>query len=224
MFLMLCSTELPPLLPDGIAIAASANPFCPESAVTFSSTAINSGAMPMYQWKVNSILSIPSILSIFTYNPANSDSVSCIMTSKPFKLKGGLPLAGIYSGPGVNSLTGTFTPSIAGTGLKTINYTYTNVASCSANKSKTIQVLANPAFICGNTPNDIRDGKSYPTVLIGTQCWMASNLDFGFTISDLTPQTDNCTPEKYLRPSSFNQWFQDIAEWRILSDLKLELP
>ncbi|MCX6278563.1 MAG: hypothetical protein NT004_10745, partial [Bacteroidetes bacterium] len=51
-----------------------------------------------------------------------------------------------------------------------------------------------------------------PTVLIGTQCWMSSNLDFGFPISDSTPQTDNCTPEKYLRPSSlvprpsFYQW------------------
>ncbi|MCX6278545.1 MAG: hypothetical protein NT004_10650, partial [Bacteroidetes bacterium] len=197
--------------------------------------------MPSYQWNINSILSIPSILSIHTYNPANSYAVSCIMTSNPscvtgnpatsakivmsgtlapivsfascfdtvttvnakdFKLKGGLPLGGTYSGPGINSITGTFTPSVAGTGLKTINYTYTNVAACSAAKSKTILVLANPPFICGNTLADIRDGTSYPTVLIGTQCWMSSNLDFGFTILDLVPQTDNCKPEKYFRPSS----------------------
>ena len=131
------------------------------------------------------------------------DTVTTV-NAKPFKLKGGLPLGGTYSGPGVNSLTGTFTPSVAGTGLKTMNYTYTNVAACSADKSKTILVLANPAFICGNTLTDIRDGKSYPTVLIGTQCWMAANLDFGFTISDITPQTDNCIAEKYIRYSTFN--------------------
>ena len=41
---------------------------------------------------------------------------------------------------------------------------------------------------------------------------MKTNLDFGTQISDLTPQTDNCTPEKYTRASStaphptFYQW------------------
>ncbi|MEI6436958.1 MAG: PKD-like domain-containing protein, partial [Bacteroidota bacterium] len=70
-----------PALPAAIIISASSNPFCPGYSVTFMSTAINGGAMPMYQWKVNTILSIPSILPIFTYNPNNNDTVSCIMTS-----------------------------------------------------------------------------------------------------------------------------------------------
>jgi len=120
--------------------------------------------------------------------------------AKPYKLKGGIPLGGTYSGPGVNGMTGIFTPSVAGTGLKTITYTYTNVASCSAGKSKTILVQPNPVFTCGNSFSDIRDGKSYPTVQIGTQCWMAANLDFGTQISDLTPQTDNCIAEQYSTP------------------------
>jgi uncharacterized protein (TIGR02145 family) len=117
--------------------------------------------------------------------------------AKPFRLKGGIPLGGTYSGPGVNGMTGIFTPSVAGTGLKTISYTYTNVASCSAGKSKTILVQPNPAFICGNSFSDIRDGKSYPTVQIGTQCWMAANLNRGTQITSAQVQFDNCVDEKY---------------------------
>jgi uncharacterized protein (TIGR02145 family) len=125
-------------------------------------------------------------------------------------LKGGIPLGGTFSGPGVNPATGVFTPSTAGTGLKTILYTYTNVLSCSANMSKTILVQPNPAFICGNNFTDIRDNKIYPTVQIGAQCWMQTNLDFGITIDDFTQQTDNCISERYLSlvnsHLSFYQW------------------
>jgi uncharacterized protein (TIGR02145 family) len=137
------------------------------------------------------------------------DTVTTI-GAKPFKLKGGTPLGGTFSGPGVNPVTGVFTPSVAGTGLKTIFYTYTNVLSCSANKSKTILVQPNPAFACGNNFTDIRDNKTYPTVQLGSQCWMQTNLDFGITIDDFTQQTDNCISERYLSlvnsHLSFYQW------------------
>jgi len=168
-----------------------------------------------------------SNLNCVTGNPASSARIimseraapnvtftSCfdtvtILGAQPFSLHGGLPLGGQYSGPGVN--TGIFTPSVAGTGLKTITYGYSNVYTCLATKTKTILVQPNPSFTCGNNLTDIRDNKVYPTVQIGSQCWMASNLDFGFQISDLTPQTDNCISEKYRNSSfvisnSFYQW------------------
>ncbi|HOV12189.1 MAG TPA: hypothetical protein PLL90_10550, partial [Bacteroidales bacterium] len=34
-------------------------------------------------------------------------------------------------------------------------------------------------FQCGDTLIDYRDGKKYPTVQIGSQCWIAKNLDVG---------------------------------------------
>jgi uncharacterized protein (TIGR02145 family) len=118
-------------------------------------------------------------------------------TAQPFKLKGGIPPGGIYSGPGVNSLTGIFTPSLAGTGTKTITYTYTNAAMCSRSKSIHIIVQAAPSFICGNNFTDIRDNKVYPTVQIGSQCWLASNLNYGTIIASTQDQRDNCISEKY---------------------------
>jgi len=173
---------------------------------------------------------ITSNLNCVTGNPASSGKIimsgnpvplisfttcfdtATLLSAQPFNLHGGLPLGGQYSGPGVNSITGTFTPSVAGTGLKTITYIYSNVYTCLASKTKTILVQPNPSFNCGNNLTDIRDNKVYPTIQIGSQCWMASNLDFGSQISDLTPQTDNCLNEKYTRNSSlvisnsFYQW------------------
>jgi uncharacterized protein (TIGR02145 family) len=224
-----------PLLPASVAIAASANPVCAGTSVTFTATPVNGGTTPVYQWKVNGINAGANSPN-FSFIPQTSDSIRCVMTSnlacvsnnpassnmivmvvssvpvvtfticfdsittinaKPIKLKGGIPLGGTYSGPGVNSTTGVFTPSVAGTGTKTITYSYTNVSLCSASKTKNIIVLSAAAFTCGNNLTDIRDGKVYPTVQIGSHCWMASNLNYGNRVPSTGHQRDNCTPEKY---------------------------
>ena len=44
---------------------------------------------------------------------------------------------------------------------------------------------------------DVRDGKTYRTVLIGTQCWMAQNLNIGTIIDSVPNQTNNNILEKY---------------------------
>jgi len=120
-----------------------------------------------------------------------------ILNARPFLLKGGIPPGGIYSGAGVNSLDGSFSPSLAGTGIKTITYTYQNQYSCMDSKTRTVTVQATPAFNCGQTFTDIRDGLTYPTVLIGTQCWMGKDLNYGALIPGTTFQFDNCITEKY---------------------------
>jgi uncharacterized protein (TIGR02145 family) len=156
-----------------------------------------------------------SNLSCVIGNPASSAKIimsgtlapivtftSCFDTTttvnaKPIKLKGGIPLGGTYSGPGVNSLTGIFTPATAGIGTKTITYTYTNAAMCSALAQ--IHIINYPLSVvnCGNPITDIRDNKVYQTVQIGSQCWLASNLNYGTILGSSQDQRDNCITEKY---------------------------
>lgn len=227
-------TVNPWILAD-VSIAASANPVCPGTPVTFTATPVNPGSTPAYQWMVNG-MNTGLNNAVFTFTPTTGDTVQCFMTSslacitvnptgsnkigmsslpmpvvtftpcfdtitrvdaKSFKLKGGIPLGGIYSGPGVNSSTGIFTPSAAGTGTKTITYTYTNAVLCSDTRSVILDLRSATPFACGNELTDIRDGKKYSTMQVGSQCWMAANLDFGLQISDLTHQRDNCIVEKY---------------------------
>jgi uncharacterized protein (TIGR02145 family) len=51
-------------------------------------------------------------------------------------------------------------------------------------------------FHCGDSLLDIRDGRIYATVQIGTQCWMAQNINYGTMIIG-KDQTNNDIPEKF---------------------------
>lgn len=51
------------------------------------------------------------------------------LSTPPFELTGGMPVGGEYSGPGVSN--GVFDPSVAGLGMHTITYTYTDINFCS---------------------------------------------------------------------------------------------
>ena len=54
-----------------------------------------------------------------------------------------------------------------------------------------------PVFSCGDPLVDIRDGKIYATVEIGSQCWMAENLNIGIRIDGVNDQANNASVEKY---------------------------
>lgn len=75
---------------------------------------------------------------------------------------------------------------------------------------------------CGDTLIDIRDGKKYTTILIGSQCWMQQNLNLGkFTLNYSTgvPHSDvsnNGIIEKYCQQNDTTRCdtFGGLYEWR----------
>jgi uncharacterized protein (TIGR02145 family) len=166
----------------------------------------------------NPVISTPILMIVIdapevTFTPC-FDTLTTT-NAKPILLRGGIPLGGLYSGIGVNS--GYFYPSIAGPGNHMISYLYTNSALCSDTGYLRVISLQASAFTCGSILTDIRDGSAYPTVQIGTQCWMAADLKYGTEIPMMNPQRDNCTPEKYESQSTLYQWeevmqYQDAEE------------
>jgi uncharacterized protein (TIGR02145 family) len=80
--------------------------------------------------------------------------------------------------------------SYGGDYLMRVNSSYgTSVFYVSSVDSVTIQAI--------DSITDSRDGKKYATIMIGTQCWMAQNLNVGTRISGTSNQTNNGVIEKY---------------------------
>lgn len=65
-----------------------------------------------------------------------------------------------------------------------------------------VTVTQSGYFPCGTPLTDIRDGKIYSTIQIGTQCWMAQNLNIGTRINSSNDQTNNGIIEKYCQNNS----------------------
>jgi len=86
-------------------------------------------------------------------------------------------------------------PNSTFTGIPTVDYklTWTISTNCvSLSDTVHIQFLS-----CGLPITDARDGKTYNTLQINDQCWMAQNLNIGVRIPGTNDQTDNGIIEKY---------------------------
>ncbi|MFZ4708201.1 MAG: FISUMP domain-containing protein, partial [Bacteroidales bacterium] len=60
-----------------------------------------------------------------------------------------------------------------------------------------VKLTAHTSIPCGQPFTDIRDGKVYGTVQIGSQCWMKQNLNTGTMVNGYQNQANNQVIEKY---------------------------
>ncbi|NCA74983.1 MAG: hypothetical protein EOM90_01490 [Alphaproteobacteria bacterium] len=105
-----------------VTIAASANPVTAGTAVTFTATPVNGGASPDYQWKVNGI-NAGSNSSNYTYNPADGDVITCVVTSNASCITGNPAVSNaivMVVNPAVQPCSGIPTVSYGGKTYNTI--------------------------------------------------------------------------------------------------------
>jgi hypothetical protein len=114
-----------PILPVSVAIAASANPICQATPVTFTATPTNGGT-PSYQWyKGASLLTGETASTYLTSTLANSDAITVVMTSSQ-SCKSGSPATSsavtmtVYPTTAGGTLSGGTTPIALGESIGTI--------------------------------------------------------------------------------------------------------
>ncbi len=73
---------------------------------------------------------------------------------------------------------------------------------------------------CGTEFTDDRDHQKYRTILIGTQCWMAENLNIGTMINGSVAQSDNGHIEKYCYDDDIAncKTYGGLYQWNELMD------
>ena len=185
--------------------------------VTYHVTPVVNGCTGMPADVTDTVNPLPAVSLTSCWDPKTTN------TAKPFRLKGGIPLGGTYSGSGISG--GYYYPSLAGPGTHAIHYAYTNAMGCSNSANQNIIIISTPGFFCGNTLTDIRDNQTYPTVQFGTQCWMAANLNYGTMIQGNTAQRDNCTPEKYCSNNvAANCGSKTYYQWDELMKYEVAVP
>jgi len=130
----------------------------------------------------------PDILNI------NSDTIF-LMANQPINGQGTWI---IISGVG-GYISDSTNPISAFSGLSNTTYklVWKIVNNCGLSTDTVLFNFANKDFICGDSIVDTRDWQGYKTAQIGSQCWMAENLNIGVSINSNTDQTSNSIIEKY---------------------------
>ncbi|MEI6436261.1 MAG: hypothetical protein WCP32_15610, partial [Bacteroidota bacterium] len=70
-----------PLLPASVSIAASANPVCLNTNITFTATPVNGGTSPVYQWKLNGVNAGTNSTTYSNASLSDGDIITCTLTS-----------------------------------------------------------------------------------------------------------------------------------------------
>jgi len=121
-------------------------------------------------------------------NPSVSflpDNTAFCNNSASVDLIGGIPLGGIYSGAGVSN--GEFNPSLAGSGLHPITYTYTDVNGCSNAASAVFEVAVCTGVETFVQPElEVRPNPMESSTLVSLKNYVGSDSQFNLLLMDAT--------------------------------------
>ncbi|MFH2094943.1 MAG: FISUMP domain-containing protein, partial [Bacteroidota bacterium] len=174
-----------------------------QNPVISNTSAVNSGNYLVYAYNTCGSTVTSSVTVLISLLPTVADAgPDQNVTGTTTVLAGNIPTEGtgiwtIISGSG-GTIGDASNPASSFTGIQNTIYelVWTISNNCGSSSDTVIIDLTVP-FTCGDSLTDFRDGQKYPTVLIGTQCWMAKNLNYGTIISGSAEQTDNGLTEKF---------------------------
>jgi len=166
--------------PVGVGYTYSVDGINYQSGTTFSGLGTGS-----YNVTVKNSDGCTSVSTLLTINsqPAtpivNIDQVSSMCANSPSIQLVGTPGGGTFNGAGV-SAGGVFSPNTAGVGSHTINYSYTNLAGCTAVATTNIDVLSAPTLAINPSSQTICAGSSASMAVVGdnggTVTWSSNYL------------------------------------------------
>jgi len=75
-------------------------------------------------------------------------------------------------------------------------------------------------FVCGESLVKDEDGNEYNTVIVGTQCWMAKNMNVGKMLQGSNFQANNGIVEKYCYDNDLENCFSDGGIYAFMEAVK----
>ena len=172
----------------------------------------NKGSSYVLQWKITNScgwVSTSQVTLQFTPEVTNAvagnDQINVQGTSVNLNANspgtGETGLWSITSGTGGHFGSGSQTstnPNAVFHGLDEHAYTLEwKISNNCYNSTDYVTISFGNAWVCGTDFIDTRDNQVYPTVQIGSQCWMAKNLNFGTQIFSGQAPSNNEIIEKY---------------------------
>jgi len=151
-----------------------------QSATTFSGLGTGSYNVTVKNSDGCTSVSTPLTINSQPATPiVNINPVSSMCANSPSIQLVGTPGGGTFSGAGVSS-GGVFSPNTAGVGSHTINYSYTNLAGCTAVATTNIDILSAPTLAINPSSQTICAGSSASMAVVGdnggTVTWSSNYL------------------------------------------------
>jgi len=166
------------IYPVDVTVAASANPVDEGTEVTFTATPSHGGTTPTYQWKVNGS-NAGTNSSTYTYEPADGDAVTCVLTSNE----------SCVTGNPATSNTVTMTVNSVPANLDVMNVTVTNTQCFDA--TNTITVAGNGTTVTVEI-GGIARMYAGERIIYNPGTWVK---DGGYMLGTIVPGGPYCPPD-----------------------------